>query len=51
LLQLTLPLGIQSIINFVLAGSFSTSMIILIAVGGYRRIVYRYAAGQPNETE
>lgn len=31
LLQLTLPLGIQSIINFVLAGSFSTSMIILIA--------------------
>lgn len=30
LLQLTLPLGIQSIINFVLAGSFSTSMIILI---------------------
>lgn len=32
LLQLTLPLGIQSIINFVLAGAFSTSMIILIAL-------------------
>jgi len=31
LLQLTVPLGIQSIINFVLAGSFSTSMVILIA--------------------
>jgi ATP-binding cassette, subfamily B, bacterial len=31
LLQLTVPLGIQSIINFVLAGSFSTSMIVLIA--------------------
>ncbi len=30
LLQLTLPLGIQSIINFVLAGTFSTSMIVLI---------------------
>lgn len=30
LLQLTLPLGIQSIINFVLAGSFSASMVILI---------------------
>ena len=30
LLQLTLPLGIQSIINFVLAGTFSTSMVVLI---------------------
>jgi ABC-type bacteriocin/lantibiotic exporter with double-glycine peptidase domain len=32
LLQLTLPLGIQSIISFVLAGSFSTSMVVLIAL-------------------
>lgn len=31
LLQLSVPLGIQSIINFVLAGSFSTSMVVLIA--------------------
>lgn len=31
LLQLTLPLGIQSIINFVMAGSFSASMVILIS--------------------
>ena len=31
LLQLTLPLGIQSIISFVMAGSFSASMVILIA--------------------
>jgi ABC-type bacteriocin/lantibiotic exporter with double-glycine peptidase domain len=31
LLQLTIPIGIQSIINFVLAGSFSTSMVVLIA--------------------
>ncbi|HSR37406.1 MAG TPA: ABC transporter transmembrane domain-containing protein, partial [Phnomibacter sp.] len=31
LLNLTVPLGVQSIINFVLAGSFSASMIILIA--------------------
>jgi ABC-type bacteriocin/lantibiotic exporter with double-glycine peptidase domain len=30
LLNLTVPLGIQSIINFVLAGSFSTSMVVLI---------------------
>lgn len=30
LLQLTVPLGIQSIIGFVLAGSVSTSMIVLI---------------------
>ncbi|TAD84480.1 MAG: ATP-binding cassette domain-containing protein [Bacteroidetes bacterium] len=32
LLQLTVPIGIQSIINFVLAGAFSTSMVILIAL-------------------
>ena len=32
LLQLSLPLGIQSIINFVMAGSFSASMVILITV-------------------
>jgi ATP-binding cassette, subfamily B, bacterial len=30
LLQLSVPLGVQSIINFVLAGSLSTSMIVLI---------------------
>jgi ATP-binding cassette, subfamily B, bacterial len=32
LLMLSVPIGIQSIINFVLAGSFSTSMIVLIAL-------------------
>ncbi len=30
LIQLTIPLGIQAIINFVLAGSLSTSMVVLI---------------------
>ncbi|MFM7671003.1 MAG: ATP-binding cassette domain-containing protein [Bacteroidota bacterium] len=36
LIQLSLPVGIQSIINFVLGGTFSTSLIILIiaVVGG-----------------
>ena len=32
LVQLSVPLGIQSIINFVMAGSLSTSMIVLIAL-------------------
>ncbi len=32
MLQLTVPLGIQAIINFVLAGSLSTSIIVLIAL-------------------
>lgn len=32
LLQLSIPLGIQAIINFVLAGALSTSMIVLIAL-------------------
>lgn len=32
LVQLSLPLGIQSIINFVLAGSISTSIVVLIAM-------------------
>lgn len=32
LIQLTLPVGIQSIINFVLAGSFSMSLVILITL-------------------
>jgi ABC-type bacteriocin/lantibiotic exporter with double-glycine peptidase domain len=32
LLQLSIPLGIQAILNFVLAGSISTSMIILITL-------------------
>ncbi len=32
LVQLSLPLGIQSIINFVMAGRISTSIIVLIAV-------------------
>lgn len=32
LLQLSIPLGIQAILNFVLAGSISTSMIILITM-------------------
>lgn len=30
LIQLSLPVGIQSIINFVLGGTFSTSLVILI---------------------
>ena len=30
LVQLSLPLGIQSIINFVLAGTVSTSIVVLI---------------------
>ncbi|MEN9524644.1 MAG: hypothetical protein RL447_1250 [Bacteroidota bacterium] len=36
LIQLSLPVGIQSIINFVLGGTFSTSLVILIiaVVGG-----------------
>jgi ABC-type bacteriocin/lantibiotic exporter with double-glycine peptidase domain len=32
LLQLSVPLGIQAIINFVLAGALSTSMVVLIAL-------------------
>jgi len=32
LVQLSLPLGIQSIINFVMAGSISTSIVVLIAM-------------------
>lgn len=32
LIQLTLPVGIQSIINFVLAGSFSMSLVVLITL-------------------
>ena len=32
LVQLSLPLGIQSIINFVMAGSISTSIIVLISM-------------------
>jgi ABC-type bacteriocin/lantibiotic exporter with double-glycine peptidase domain len=32
LLQLSIPLGIQAILNFVLAGSISTSMVILITM-------------------
>jgi ATP-binding cassette, subfamily B, bacterial len=32
LVQLSLPLGIQSIISFVMAGSFSTSIVVLIAM-------------------
>lgn len=32
LLQLSIPLGIQAVINFVLAGAISTSMVVLIAL-------------------
>ena len=32
LLQLSIPLGIQAILNFVLAGSISTSMVVLIVI-------------------
>src|SRR5574343_1437183 len=32
LIQLSLPLGIQSIVSFVLGGSFSTSLIVLISL-------------------